>query len=192
MKKIILPILKESLENAPIVDRGEYHYFIHPLTDGIPELSPSLLDEVADYMINIFDDGINIVDKIVTIESMGIPIATAVSLKTHIPLVIIRKRQYDLPGEIIVDQKTGYSNGELYINGINKGDRVVIVDDVISTGGTLEAVVGALDNAGVEICDIIVAVERDNGVKYLREKGYNVKTLVKIDVTADGVIINEG
>ena len=46
-------------------------------------------------------------------EAMGIHLATALSLETGIPFVVVRKRQYGLPGEVAVHQTTGYSQGEL-------------------------------------------------------------------------------
>jgi adenine phosphoribosyltransferase len=120
---------------------------------------------------------------------MGIPIGTALSLQTGLPLTIIRKRQYGLPDEITANQRTGYSEGKLYINGINKGDRILLIDDVISTGGTMEAVIDALDAVGVMICDTIIIIEKGTGAKYLNGRGYNIRTLIKIDVDVNGVNI---
>ncbi len=182
----MLKILKESLKNAPIVKRGEYNYFIHPISDGVPLVRPELLREVIACVVKIADLD---VDKIVTIEAMGLPLGSALSQITDIPFIIVRKRKYDLPGEIAVHQTTGYSKGELYLNGINKGDRVLIVDDVISTGGTSRAVIKALEKAGAEIKDIIVVIERGDGKKIIEDMGYEVQTLVKIDVDASGVKI---
>jgi len=182
----MLPILTQSLKDAPITLRGDYYYFIHPITDGVPELTPALLSEVADRIIELVDTS---VDKIVTIEAMGIPVGTALSMKTGIPLVIIRKRQYNLPNEIAVHQCTGYSKGELYLNGIAKGDRVLIVDDVISTGGTMKAVIQALEIAGALVSDIVAVIERGEGVASLRAAGHDVKTLVSVDSSAEGVTI---
>lgn len=182
----MLPILTQSLMDAPIIRRGDYHYFIHPVTDGVPELAPALLTEIADHITELVDTD---VDRIVAIEAMGIPIGTALAMKTGIPLVIIRKRQYNLPNEIAVHQRTAYSKGELYLNGINKGDRVLIVDDVISTGGTMKAVIQALELAGAEISDTIVIIERGEGASDLRAAGNPVKTLVSVDVDAQGVTI---
>lgn len=180
----MLKILKESLKNAPIVKRGTYNYFIHPISDGVPLVRPELLREVIACTVKIADLD---VDKIITIEAMGLPLGSALSQITDIPFIIVRKRKYELPGEIAVHQATGYSKGELYLNGINKGDRVLIVDDVISTGGTLVAVIKALEMAGAEIKDIVVIIERGDGKKIIRAAGYDVKTLVKIDVDEHGV-----
>lgn len=180
----MLKNLRESLKNAPIVRRGDYNYFIHPISDGVPVVKPELLREVIACIVKNADLD---VDKIVTIEAMGLPLGSALSQITDIPFIIVRKRKYDLPGEIAVHQVTGYSKGELYLNGINKGDRVLIVDDVISTGGTMVATLKALEMAGAEIKDIIVVIERGEGKKIIKDMGYNIQTMVKIDVDQKGV-----
>ncbi len=46
-------LLEESLKAAPIVKRGEYNYFIHPITDGVPYLEPRLLNDVTDRIIDL-------------------------------------------------------------------------------------------------------------------------------------------
>lgn len=175
----MLERLKKSLLEAPIFKRGDYNYFIHPITDGVPEVKPDLIREVVSHIIRIacLD-----VDKIVTVEAMGIPIGIALSIITDIPLVIIRKRKYGLPGEIEVAQVTGYSKSQLFLNGIKKGDRVIVVDDVISTGGTLLATLKSLKIAGAEVSDVVTVIERGDGVKRLRAEGYDVKTMVQVEV----------
>lgn len=175
----MLERLKKSLFEAPVFKRGEYNYFIHPITDGIPEIKPDLIREVASYIVRIADLD---VDKIVTIEAMGIPIGIALSLITDIPLVIIRKRKYDLPGEIEVGQVTGYSKSQLFLNGVKQGDSVTVVDDVVSTGGTLFATLGGLKAAGAQVKDVVVVVQRGEGAEKLRRQGYSIKTMVKVDV----------
>lgn len=184
----MLEILRESLLNAPIVHRGAYHYFIHPISDGVPRLEPVLLDEITDHILGMVTEDF---DKILAIEAMGIPLATALSMKTGIPFVIIRKRPYELEGEIKLSQETGYSKGELYINDVKEGDRVLIVDDVISTGGTLVALMNALEGIGAVVTDNIVIIERGDGVSRLKDMGIDVKTLVRIDVTEKGVSIED-
>lgn len=175
----MLERLKRSLLDAPVFKRGDYNYFIHPITDGVPEVKPDLIREVVSHIIRIacLD-----VDKIVTVEAMGIPIGIALSTITDIPLVIIRKRKYGLPGEIEVAQVTGYSKSQLFLNGINKGDRVIVVDDVISTGGTLLATLQSLKTAGAVVRDVVAVIERGEGAKRLRAEGYDIKTMVKVEV----------
>lgn len=159
---------------------GTYDYFVHPITDGIPHLSKGLLDEVVDHICEIceFD-----CDLIAGAEAMAIPIITALTLRTGVPSNVIRKRRYGLPGEVSVKQITGYSSKDLYINGIKRGHKVVIIDDVISTGGTIKAVVEALRRIGAEIMDVIIVVEKIDDKSIIeRELGVEIKTLVKIEV----------
>ena len=104
------------------------------------------------------------------------------SILCDIPLVIIRKRKYGLPNEIEISQVTGYSKSQLFLNGINRGDRVIVVDDVISTGGTLQATLDSLKLAGAEVMDTVIVVERGDGAEKLRAKGYDLKTMVRVKV----------
>jgi adenine phosphoribosyltransferase len=185
----MLDILKKTLKESPVVKKGEYDYFIHPITDGIMLVEPDLLREVSMAITEVAD--LN-VDKIVCMEAMGIHIATALSLQTNIPFVVVRKRCYDLNDEVAVHQVTGYSECELYINGIRKEDRILVVDDVVSTGGTMIAVLNALKSSGVEIADIVAVVEKGDGKARVKaETGYEVKTLLKVDVVDGKVIIED-
>jgi adenine phosphoribosyltransferase len=172
----MLDKLVASLETCPMVKRGGYNYFIHPITDGVPIVDPALLREVCTAMVRILD--LTGVEKIVVVEAMGIHIGSILSTMTDIPMTIMRKREYRLPGEIAVHQTTGYSKGELYLNGVFKGDRVVIIDDVISTGGTMKALLKALEIAGAEVVDVCIAIQRGDP-----DIGRPYKSLVKIDVT---------
>lgn len=185
----MLEKVKKSLQKAPVIKKGDYDYFIHPITDGIPLVEPEVMDEVA---YSIAKYGNMDVDKIVCVEAMGIHIATALSLKTGIPFVVIRKRQYGLEREVDVHQVTGYSRGNLYINGLNEGDRVILVDDVVSTGGTMIAVLNALKNMAVNVVDVVAVMEKGEGKELVEnETGCPVKTLLKVNVV-DGKVEIEG
>ncbi|HHY00767.1 MAG TPA: purine phosphoribosyltransferase family protein [Methanothermobacter sp.] len=185
----MLEKLVESLIKSPIVKKGDYNYFVNPITDGIPLVDSELLQEVAGAVSKYAD--LN-VDKIVCVEAMGIHLATAISLRTDIPFVVVRKRFYGLEGEIAVHQTTGYSEGELYINGIKKGDRVFLVDDVVSTGGTMAAVIKALKHIGADIIDVMAIIEKGEGKEFVEnETGIKVHTLVRANVIKGKVTIEE-
>ena len=178
--------LRASLGTCPVVKFGDYSYFVHPITDGIPLGDPKMLSEVVDEMLKVGDFRC---DKIITIESMGFPLAALLSVKTGVPYVFIRKRQYGLPGEVSVQQVTGYSEKKLYINNIAKGDRVTFVDDVVSTGGSLRAVVEALRQIGAEINDVVIVFEKTRKKRELEsELGVRIKTLLGVDVV-DGKVV---
>ena len=179
--------LRESLHEAPIIDKDGYSYLVHPLSNGVPMLEPELLREVVVGVTRAADLD---VDKIVAPEAMGIHIATALSLQTDIPLVVIRKRSYGLDEEVPLHKTTGYSESEMFINDIEAGDDLLIVDDLLSTGGTMASICEALDDIGANISDIVV-VFRKQGESALDDTDYEVTSLVDISVDQDGVTIHD-
>ena len=157
MDRTLRPLAR-SLREAPVVERDDYDYFVHGVTDGVPLVEPAVLRAVADGIRDRVD--LENVEKIVAPESMGIHHATALSLETGIPFVVVRKRSYDFPDEVAVHQETSYGESELHVNGIEAGDRVLLVDDVFSSGGTIEAVCDALESIGAELVDVVVVLRR--------------------------------
>jgi len=178
--------LRQSLHEAPIIEKeGGYEYLVHPISNCVPMLDPGLLREVVNGIIRKAD--LANVDKIVTPAAMGIHISTAVSLMTDIPLVVIRKREYGLEGEVSLFQETGYSESEMYINDVDEGDRVLLLDDMLSTGGTLKAIMDALDEIGADLVDTVVVMKKVGGENALADGDYDVKTLINVEV-GDGEV----
>ena len=177
-----LTILHDSLRGAPIIWKGDYPYFIHPISDGIPRMDADVLRATRDLIVSSIDW--SEVDLIVTVEAMGLPLLAAVGDDTGKPTVVIRKRSYGMEGEVKVDVATGYSQSIVYINDIKPGERVVIVDDVISTGGTLEPLLEQLESMGVILHDVVVAIEKGEGRERLnRERpDWPVRSLARIDI----------
>mgnify|MGYP000306536270 FL=1 len=177
-----LTILQDSLRGAPIIWKGDYPYFIHPISDGIPRMDAEVLRATRDLIVSSIDW--SEVDLIVTVEAMGLPLLAAVGDATGKPTVVIRKRSYGMEGEVRVDVATGYSQSIVYINDIKPGERVVIVDDVISTGGTLEPLLEQLESMGVILHDVVVAIEKGEGRERLnRERpDWPLRSLVRIDI----------
>ena len=157
MDQNLRPLVR-SLREAPVVDRDGYEYFVHGVTDGVPDVEPAVLQAVVSGIQDCVD--LEAVEKIVAPEAMGIHHATALSLETEIPFVVVRKRSYGFPDEVAVHQETSYGESELYVNGIEAGDKVVLVDDVLSSGGTIEAVHDALESIGAELIDVVVVLRR--------------------------------
>ena len=183
-------LLKESVVKAPVVWKEGYPYFVHPLSDGVPRQSAELLSAARDLISENVDwDSIDI---ILGIEAMGIPLAAALCISSGKPLVIGRKRQYGLPGEVSIDQSTGYSKGEIFLNDIDKGARVLIVDDVVSTGGTLHPVLKAIDQSGAIVQDCWIVFEKGEGMNNIRAKGdWPLNSLVRIEMQGDKIVVLE-
>jgi adenine phosphoribosyltransferase len=179
--------LSESLRETPIVEKEGYHYFVHPISDGVPELRPELLREITVRIVRKAD--LTNIDKIVAPEAMGIHIATALSLATDIPLVVARKREYGLDGEVSLSKATGYEEADLYINDVREGDRVLVLDDVLSTGGTLSVLLPALEDIGAEVVDTVVVIKKVGNGNELDETDYEPKTLVNVAVDGGELVI---
>ena len=182
-----LTVLQNSLRGAPIIWKGEYPYFIHPISDGIPRMEAEVLRATRDLIVSMVDW--SQIDLIVCVEGLGRALLAAVGVATGKPTVVIRKRSYGMEGEVRVDVSTGYSSSTAYINDISPGERLLIVDDVISTGGTLEPLLESLEGMGAVLQDVIVAIEKGEGRVRLSEERpeWPIRTLSRIDIV-DGKV----
>ena len=186
-----IDILKQSLINAPIIWKGDYPYFIHPITDVVPRLEPDVLKAIIELSVPLIDW--QSVDMILGIEAMGLPLMAPLSMRTGIPMVIARKRQYGLKGEIEINQETGYSKGSIFLNDIKQGENLVIIDDVLSTGGTIRSVIEGVKKTGAVIQNIVVVVEKGPGMSTLQKDYPEIRfdSLVKLEMDGEKVVIIE-
>ena len=186
-----LETLQDSLRGAPIIWKGDYPYFIHPISDGIPRMEAEVLRATRDLIVGMVDW--SEIDIVVSVEAMGLPLLAAVGEATGKPTVVIRKRSYGMEGEVSVDVSTGYSSSTAYINDINPGERILVVDDVISTGGTLEPLLEALEKMGAILKGVIIAIEKGEGRERLAKERPNwpIYSLARIDIVEGRVEIVE-
>lgn len=171
---------KASLESSQIILKDGYPYIVNPLIDGIPRMDPELLKEVTDRMLQIceFD-----CDLILAPEAMSLPYVTVISLATGVPFSVIRKRPYGCENEVVIEEVTGYSCNKMYINGLRPGEKIVILDDVISTGGTMRSIVDAVEGQGCEVVDIVVAVDKSEDIENISNHlGHTVKAAVRLSM----------
>ena len=167
---------RESLESSPVIVKNGYPYIVNPLLDGVPRMDPDILREVTERMMEISDFDCDI---ILAPEAMAIPFAAVISLAKNIPYAVIRKRSYGCDGEITIDKSTGYSSSRMYINDIREGEKVVIIDDVISTGGTMKSIIDAVENHGCVITDVIVAIDKSEDIDEVSKSlGHSVKATI--------------
>ena len=181
--------LRDSLQAAPVIWKGDYPYFIHPVTDGVPRMNPEVLTAITELVVGRVDwSG---VDILLGIEAMGLPLTAPLSMATGVPLVVARKRAYGLDGEVEIDQSTGYSKGAMYLNDLQQGERVAIVDDVLSTGGTLEAVIEGVRRAGAVVTEIIAVVEKGGGLRRLQGlyPDIRIQSLVRLEMDGGNVVL---
>lgn len=159
--------LEDSFNNLTYIESikdKKYKYFVHPLCDGTSPITTRYLNEFVEWakpiILNQYKK--NPFNYILTAEAMGIPLATVLSYELGIPFLIARKRRYGLPKEISVEKTTGYSKEFLYINGLFLGDRVLFLDDVLDTGGTLKAIYESLRQHDINIVCGIFLVRKES------------------------------
>jgi len=151
--------LDASLAEAEVMDRDGYPYVIHPLLDGVPRCDPALLRAFTRWA-GRQADVLRGATLLAAPEAMGLPLVAAVSAATGLPYVVIRKRRYDLPGEEVAFCETGYGENCLHVNDCWPDDKVVLVDDVVSTGNTLDALLATLSGMGVAVQGALIAVDK--------------------------------
>lgn len=183
--------IEQVYNNAKVVNSGKHFTTVNELTDQIPALRPSVLWEAALELCKI---GSFNTTKIVSEEDKGVSMAVVTSLITGLPLALARWYPYSLDGisDVKVPIDSEYFTGSLYLNGINPGDRVTIVDDTLATGGTVIALVKAIRKAGATVEEILFLVEK-TGVggreRIQTTLGLEVKSVMKIEVSANGVSV---
>jgi len=121
------------------------------------------------------------IDKIAAIESRGFIIGAALAYKLHVGLVPIRK-QGKLPAEYFgqdYELEYGIDRLEVHSDGIQSGERVLLVDDLIATGGTAEAALKLIRIAGGSVvgCAFVVDLPDLGGREKVEALGYPVLAL---------------
>ncbi|MEG3224425.1 MAG: orotate phosphoribosyltransferase [Methanobacteriales archaeon Met13] len=107
------------------------------------------------------------VDKVAGPALGAVPIATAVSLASGIPMLMIRK------------SKKGYGTSKLIEGDLANGDQVVVVEDVTTTGNSLLKAVNAVkDNGGVMVRALVVVDREEGATENLAKKGIKLEPLV--------------
>ena len=122
-------------------------------------------------------------DKIAAIESRGFVFASAVSYLLKKPFIMLRKKN-KLPAEVhSIDFELEYGTAtiEVHKDSINKDDKVLIIDDLIATGGTAEAAAKLVEMSGGNVvCFVFVINLFDlKGSDNLIKKGYKVENLIE-------------
>jgi cysteine synthase A len=189
-------LLEQIYEGAPTVFSGSYRTTINELTDQRPALRPEILAEAVGRLVGL--GTFSAATKLLVEEDKGAILAGPVCLATGLPLAVARWYPYDLPAEAgkppsVVEITTEYYTGHLYLNGITPGDRVIIIDDTVSTGGTLVALIEAVRRSGAEVLEALVVTEKPaNGgaAAVLARCGVQVKPVLRVAVDASSGLVH--
>ena len=136
------------------------------------------LQLAIDSMIKLLD-GVDF-DVVAGTESRGFIFGVPIAYEMHKPFVPVRKKG-KLPCETIsqsYDLEYGQATIEMHKDSIKPGQKVVLVDDLIATGGTIEAAIKLVEQLGGEVVKVIFLMELAGLKGRERLKGYDVASVI--------------
>lgn len=116
-------------------------------------------------------------------ESRGFIFGMPVAYNLHKPFVLIRKKG-KLPRETVemsYDLEYGSATIEMHKDSIKPGDKVVLVDDLLATGGTIEACVKLIESLGGEVVKILFIMELKGLNGRAKLEGYDVESVIEYE-----------
>ena len=138
-------------------------YFDKYLFESNPKLLQAIAEKLADFIPND-------IEVLAGLEMGGIPVATALSLKTGIPAVFVRK------------EAKKYGTCKLAEGTDIKGKKVCIIEDVVTTGGQIKLSVEDLRKAGAIVEDVLCVIDRNqSGKENLLEVGLTLHSLLTME-----------
>jgi len=165
--------LIELLEKKEVVKFGKFklssgkesNYYVNmkmAITD------PQILKSIAEIVSSQISK--NEIDKIAGPALGAIPIVTAISLESSIPMLMIRKA------------KKNYGTSELIEGELKEGDSVIVVEDVTTTGNSLIKAIKAVEENGGIVKSAVVVVDRAEGaMENLKKEGILLEPLISIE-----------
>ncbi len=129
------------------------------------------------------------VNKILTIESSGIPIAFAAAQHMNVPVVFAKKNKSgNISDDVYSSRISSFTRKNVYDavvskDFLGKNDRVLIIDDFLAKGNALNGLIDIINQAGAMLCGCAIAIEKgfQGGGDVLREHGIRVDSLAIID-----------
>ena len=133
------------------------------------------------------------VNKILTIETSGIPIAFAAAQFMNVPVVFVKKdKSGNISDKVYSSRVTSFTKKNVYDAVVSKeylgsNDRILIIDDFLAKGNALTGLMDITSQAGAEVVGCAIAIEKgfQGGGDELREKGIRVDSLAIIESMTD-------
>jgi adenine/guanine phosphoribosyltransferase-like PRPP-binding protein len=175
MKELI-----KCFHNKSIVKLRRTNYIVNPITDHYPETNYDLIKDIVKELSKLTD--FSKANKIVGEEDRGGYIAGFMALKKKKALAMVKWNPIGIEGEIKINFRNSYTNGKMYLHGVKKGDKIILVEDLIDSGGTIIAMIKLLRKAKINIIDVIcVGTKKETGglERIKKETGVDVKYLIK-------------
>ena len=155
------------------------------------QLDTDFLMEMGKEISKLYkNDGVN---KILTIETSGIPIAFAAAQFMKIPVVFAKKNKSEnISDNVYHSTVTSFTRKNIYDavvskDFLGKDDRVLVIDDFLAKGNALCGLIDIINQAGATLCGCAIAIEKgfQGGGDELRAKGVRIDSLAIIDTMTE-------
>ncbi|MCC2931809.1 pur operon repressor [Bacillus sp. LBG-1-113] len=181
--------LGQSLANPERILPGGYVY----LTDILGK--PSVLSKVGKLFASVFAD--REIDVVMTVATKGIPLAYAAASYLNVPVVIVRKDNKVTEGSTVsINYVSGSSNRiqtmSLAKRSMKTGSNVLIIDDFMKAGGTINGMISLLDEFNANVAGIGVLVEAEGVNERLVDEYMSLLTLSTINMKDKSIEIQNG
>jgi orotate phosphoribosyltransferase len=127
---------------------------------------PTLLQTIATAMWNA-TKGCQF-DLVCGVPYTALPIATCISLNHNLPMIMRRKEKKD------------YGTKQMIEGEFKAGQRCLIIEDIVTTGGSIVETALELEHAGIQVTDLIALVDREQGGRKNLEEKYHLHTLITL------------
>ena len=107
------------------------------------------------------------INKLIWEEDRWWFLCSLISYKTKIPFGLVKWNPNWYEWQYVIDFRNAYTNGKMYLNGVQEWDKVIIVEDIIDTWWTIISLVNLLKKANIEIIAIVALASKkeNNGVE---------------------------
>lgn len=169
--------LKELIREVPDFPKPGINFY--DITTLLKD--PKGLKQTIDALAGLVGEGP--IDTVIGVESRGFIFATPLAYHLGAGFVPVRKPR-KLPAECVsvsYDLEYGQDTLEMHKDAVGEGHRVLIVDDLLATGGTAKAVVDLVEGLGGIVVGLLFLVELDFLGGRQKFEGYNVKSLINYD-----------
>lgn len=158
------------------------------------QVDPKLTLEMGKEFARLFGDSKP--DKVLTVESSGIPVALMTALELRVPMVFARRKM-----TLTMDQDTYSERVPSFTKGIvtdimvssvylKKGERILLIDDFIANGDAARGLIRIIEKAEAELVGVGIVIEKafQAGGNSIRERGIRLESLARITSLANGRI----
>lgn len=178
------PVLSRAVANTPTIsirsNSGLYLFHVFPFGERGAKLHHDLRSEVVNGLVKKIRSLMGSFDYIVCADGVGDTWAQLVAYELGGTVHTIRERGTGLRGETSVHQASILYDRDLFFRGFKAGNRVIVVDDVISTGETMKLVIDTLKKLRVTVVGVYVIVVKGDGASKIQEEGTPVECLLQV------------